>query len=389
MVSVARKNLFAEKTRLIASVSGVAFSILLIIFLMGVYNAFGALSTAYIDNMDADIIVGQEGVTDMFHTFSVLGTEKISQVERVSGGNAYGLVSRAANVLVTEEDGTKIVDYPGRPKSENVEGEKEIVNIIGFDTKTVDMGGPWVMIAGSGSPGKREIVVDQVFARQTGLNIGDQIEAYNEVFTIIGITDKNNMMVYSRAFVDLSEAQDILKEKDTVNFILLKLPDPSRASEVVEQLEREISGISAFTNSGFAISNGKMINESFLPIILVITILGFLTGTVVVGLTVYTATMEKLPEFGVLKAIGASNTKLFLIVFEQALWSSILGFVSGMMLAWVVIKTVIGLVPIMTVELNLTIYIIAFITAVLMSIVASYIPVKKISRLDPAIVFRK
>ncbi|MFV1917163.1 MAG: ABC transporter permease, partial [Patescibacteria group bacterium] len=144
-----------------------------------------------------------------------------------------------------------------------------------------------------------------------------------------------------------------------------------------------------FTNSDFAISNGKMINESFLPIVLVITILGFLTGTVVVGLTVYNATVEKLSEFGVLKAIGASNTKLFLIVFEQALWSSLLGFVAGMVLAWVVIKAVVSLVPIMTVELNSTIYIIAFVTAVMMSIVASYLPVKKISGLDPAIVFRK
>ncbi|MFV1917022.1 MAG: ABC transporter permease, partial [Patescibacteria group bacterium] len=262
MVSVARKNLLAEKTRLFTSVSGVAFSILLIIFLMGVYNAFSELSTAYIDNIDADIIVGQEGVTDMFHTFSVLGTKKISQVERVSGGDAYGLVSRAGGVLVTEEDGSKIVDYPGRPKGENVIGDKEIVNIVGFDTKTTGMGGPWVMISGSDSPGKREIVVDKVFAGQTGLSIGDQIEAYDEVFTIVGITDKNNMMVYTRAFVDLGEAQDILKEKDTVNFILVKLPDPSQASEVVERLEREISGISAFTNSDFAISNGKMINES-------------------------------------------------------------------------------------------------------------------------------
>jgi len=388
MVSVARKNLFAEKTRLFVSVGGVAFSILLIIFLMGVYNAFDVLATAYIDRIGADLVISQEGATDMFHTFSILKKEKIKQVERISGGRAYGLISRVTNVLVTEEDGSKIVKYPGRSKAKNLTGVKETVDVIGFDTKT-GVGGPWVMIEGKAIPGKREIIVDQVFSRKTGLGIGDQVEMFDHIFTISGITDKNNMMVFSRAFINLSEAQDILGEKDSVNYILIKLPDPSQASIVAAKLEKGVSGISAFTRSEFAVSNAKMINDSFLPIILVITIISFLTGAVVVGLTVYTATMEKMAEFGVLKAIGATNNTLFLIVFEQALWSSLLGFLLGVLLATTVIKIVVESVPVMVVELNFTIYAVAFMTAILMSLIASYIPVRRIAELDPAVVFRR
>ena len=177
------------------------------------------------------------------------------------------------------------------------------------------VGGPWITIAGKSIPERREIIVDQVFSRKTGLGIGDQIEMFDDVFTIVGITDKNNMMVFTRAFIDVSEAQDILGEKDSVNFILVKLPNPSQASAIAEKLEKETSGISAFTSDEFAASNAKMINDSFLPIILVITIISFLTGAVVVGLTVYTATMEKMSEFGVLKAIGATDKKLYFIVF--------------------------------------------------------------------------
>jgi putative ABC transport system permease protein len=388
MISVARRNLWREKTRFIASVSGVAFSILLVIFLMGVYNAFSVLSGAYISNMNVDVIVAQEGVSDMFHTFSSLSNRRMEEVERLSGGKAYGLTTRATNVMVTEEDGTKIVDYPGRKKDSNVRGEQETVSIMGFDTKT-GAGGPWLMLEGSNTPGKREIVVDRVFSQKTGLKVGDQLEAYGKVFTIVGIADKNNMLVYTRAFISLEEMEDVLQSKDIVNFILVSLPNPEDAKEVADKLERELSGISAFNREEFAVSNGKMITESFLPIIMVITILGFMTGAVVIGLTVYTSTMEKIREFGVLKAIGASNTRLFLIVFEQSLWGSLLGYVVGVGFSAVVSALTMRFVPAIVTEYTWEIYLIAFGMALLMSLVASFVPVKKISNLDPAMVFRK
>ena len=388
MVSVARRNLFAEKTRLLASVGGVAFSILLVIFLLGVYNAFDQLATFYINTIGADIIITQEGVTDMFHTFSALSKDTLSRAERISGGQAYGLISRATNVLVSEEDGSKIIDYPGRKKGENKQGKKELVNLIGYDTQT-GVGGPWSIIAGKSNPGKREIIVDQVFARKTGLGLGDQIEIFDEVFTIVGITEKNNMLVFSRAFIDLKEAQEILGEKDQLNFILVKLKDPTQTQTIAQQLEESIPEITAYPTATFAKSNAKMITESFLPIILVIAAIGFLIGAVVVGLTIYTTTMEKLNEFGVLKALGATNRQLYLIVFEQALWASLLGFGLGIILSWGFAKIVVGVVPIMVVEYNQTIILLGFITAVLMGLVASYIPVRRIAHLDPAIVFRR
>ena len=168
MISIARKNLIAEKTRFLASISGVAFSILLIIVLLGVNQAFTNLATAYLDNVDADIVVAQEGTTDMFHTFSVLETEKINQVERITKGKAYGLVSKPTNIFISEEDGSKIVDYPGRPKGENTTGQKETVSIIGYDTKS-GIGGPWINLAGASVPKEKEIIVDRVFAKKTNL----------------------------------------------------------------------------------------------------------------------------------------------------------------------------------------------------------------------------
>lgn len=388
MISVARKNLLAEKTRLLASVSGVTFSIVLIIVLLGVYNAFSTLATAYIDNMEADVIIAQEGVTEMFHSYSVLDNTKVSQVERLSGGKAYGLINRATNVRTTENDGSKIVDYPGRLLESVAGADTEALNIVGYDTKA-NVGGPWITLAGKSIPDKHEIIVDRVFAAKTGLYLNDQLEAFGRVFTISGITDQNNILVYTRAFIDKEEAQEILNQESSVNFILLQLPDPNSAREVSQKLEDELEGISAYTKHDFAISNAKMITDSFLPIIAVIVVIGFLTGTVVVGLTIYTATMEKLSEFGILKAIGANSGRLFLIVVEQAIWTALLGFILGALVSQVVVKVSTDLVPVMIVDINADIYLAALLTSVVIGILASYLPIRKIANLDPATVFRK
>ncbi len=388
MISIARKNLFSERTRFLVSISGVAFSIMLMSFLMGVYSAINTLATSYINNSGADVIVAQEGVKNMFHSFSLLNKNKIGQIERISGGKAYGIISRGTTVLVREEDGSKIINYTGRLKGKNKDGMKMEINIIGFDPLS-SIGGPNILRQGTLQPGKKQIVVDAVFSKKNNLTVGDQIEAFDEIYTIAGITDQNNMLAYTRAFVDFNNLQDILKEKNSVNYIFLKLADPSQAKEVTEKLTAQVNGISAYTRDEFAESNADTIKSSYLPIITVITILGFLTGAVIIALMVYTSTLEKIREFGILKAIGATNDYLFWIVFEQSLISSLIGFVVGSALTVVLAKTVVEFVPTLTVELRWEIFSITFMSALVMSLFASYIPVRRIAELDPATVFKQ
>lgn len=387
MISYARKNLSSQKLRFLISVTGVAFSVFLMIFLMGIYNAFTVIATSYLNSTGTDILVAQKGARSMSHTFSRLDKNKVGLSQSIAGGKAYGLVSRTVEAKVRELDGSKIVDYPGRGETDNAEATESQIQIIGYDTES-GVGGPKIILAGNSVPGHREIIIDKVFARKNDLWLGDQIEAFGEVLTISGITDKQNMLIYSRGFMDIKELQEILKEKDSVNFVLLNLADPLQSQATAEKLNREIDGVSAYTTSEFARMNGEEITESFLPIILVVTIIGFMTGAVVIAMTIYTSTIEKLREFGVLKAIGASNKTLFLIVFEQALWYSLGGYLGGIILTLIITKIAMELVPVIIAEYTPTIYILVFAATLIMSVVASFIPIRKISKIDPAMVFK-
>ncbi|KKT75003.1 MAG: hypothetical protein UW69_C0022G0013 [Microgenomates group bacterium GW2011_GWA2_44_7] len=85
MVSIARKNLFAEKPRFLVTSLGVAFSVLLILFLLGIYTAFSNMATSYLKSTGADIIVAQKGAKSMTHTFSILDKNKIGLVGILRG----------------------------------------------------------------------------------------------------------------------------------------------------------------------------------------------------------------------------------------------------------------------------------------------------------------
>jgi putative ABC transport system permease protein len=84
-VSLARRNLFQNKTRLGMSVTGVALSVMLILvlngFLGGVYRKAGA----YLDNTRGSVIVVQDSVRNVFATSSVLPSGVTKSVRETDG----------------------------------------------------------------------------------------------------------------------------------------------------------------------------------------------------------------------------------------------------------------------------------------------------------------
>lgn len=73
MLFLAVKNLVQEKTRLLISVGGVAFSVLLIMSIQGLYQGWSNKIGEYIRTVPADYWITQAGAADLFHhTPSVL-----------------------------------------------------------------------------------------------------------------------------------------------------------------------------------------------------------------------------------------------------------------------------------------------------------------------------
>ncbi len=386
MISIARKNLFAERLKLFISVGGVTFSTFLILILLGIYSGVTIQITQFINKAGADIWVTEEGVFDMFHSSSLLPDSLKGQIERkIEGGKVYRLIVRATELKVREKG--VLTTKRQREKAKNDEGVlKAKVNLIGYDT-TTGVGGPWKIIAGKDVPGKKEVIIDEMLAKNKKINLGDNVEIANENFTAVGISAETNLIVQQMIFMNFEDAQDLFNFRGKVNYYLVTLDDPTTLIEAREKIAQGVPNVSVRTRREWANMSAELVNESFVPIIFVIVLIGFLVGTVVVGLTIYTSTMEKIREYGILKAIGAKNITLYKIVFEQGLWTVLFGFITGSIVSLFVAPYVEHYSAIKVLLSPLT-FLETFIVTIIMSVIASYIPIKKIAGLDPVSVFK-
>lgn len=386
MVSIARKNLFAEKLKLFISVGGVMFSTFLILILLGIYSGITIQITQFINKTQADLWVTEEGVTDMFHSASLLSDNLKNQIERkTEGAKVYRLIARSTELKVRERD-TLLTKRQREEAKEDENILKAKVNLIGYDTAT-GIGGPWKIKAGKDTPGLKEVIIDAMLAKNKKIQLGDNVEIANENFTVVGISEETNLIVQQMIFMNFEDAQDLFNFKGRVNYYLVSLDDPSRAFETKEKIAQGVSKVSVRTKQEWANMSAELINESFVPIIFIIVIIGFLVGTVVVGLTVYTTTMEKIREYGILKAIGARNLILYKIVIEQSLWTVLLGFITGSFLSLFVAPYIEHYTAVKIIFGPFTFFE-TFTATILMSIIASYIPIRKIAGVDPVTVFK-
>jgi putative ABC transport system permease protein len=115
---------------------------------------------------------------------------------------------------------------------------------------------------------------------------------------------------------------------------------------------------------------------------------GLLIGLAVTALTLFTNTLRKRQEYGVLKAIGAENHHLYAVVLAQAVMSLVLGFGGAVAMIWLFGQVLTLAVP--GIGLVLTQAALARVLLASLSIgaVAALIPAWQVARLDPAQVFR-
>ncbi|MBI5870985.1 MAG: ABC transporter permease [Actinobacteria bacterium] len=366
-VPVARRNLFSDLTRLGISVGGVAIAILLMLTLLGIYKGTLDQSTSYVNNVGADLWVAQAGAKDMFHTFSIVPLSLADEISLIDGvSEVHPLISRPTLVPIG--------------------GRENTMTVVGYHTGT-GVGGPWDIAEGRAPPGPGEIVLDRSIMKQNGLKLNDSIDLEGVPHKIVGVSRGTTLIINPYAFIDLEEAGKFLGP-GRVSFLMVKLNDPARAQQVSNEIADSHPELAVFSREKFAENNASVIREAFLPILAVLVVIAFAAGVAIVGLVVYSATIERYREYGILKAVGAGSRNLYGIVFKQSVISSLIGFLVGSAasfgVAWIVMQAVAKI----SVSFSWIHFASALLAALSMSVLASYIPIRKINKIDPMIVFK-
>jgi len=371
MLLVTRKNLFSERTRLAISVGGVALSVLLITFLLSLYRGWNEKVGGFVEDVEADIWIAREGTTDFLAAGSILPVERAEQLSTLPD------VERWSPLIV-------------RPMTATNDGTTLDVQLVGYDPQS-GMGGP-VRIEdikeGKEGPGAGEVIVDEALSHRYGVDIGDSIAAAGRDWEVVGKSSGGDFVASQTVFVAFDQAQEALEMDGLATFFLLQLEDPSQREQVALTIESAQPGILAITSDDFAAATRDRALGDVIPILMVILTLAFIVGLAVAALTIYTATVEKAREYGILKAVGFSNRYLYRVVFEQSLVTGLLGFLLGAGLTIVVGPLTQEVVPqfVIFVRWQDVLGVAGF--TLLMTLVAAYVPTRRLAAIDPVAVFK-
>ncbi len=366
MFLIARRNLFQEKTRLLISVGGVALSVALIMVLAGLYQGWNNKLSEYIRNVPADIWVMQKGAEELFHTPSILPLD---------------LENNLAGI-----DGVKSVKpFNARRLAVTANGRGFQLYVVGYNP-TNDAGRPVRVVKGKAIPGPGEIIVDNSQSKK--VKLGDSINAAGRQLKVVGFSSGGDLIITSFAFVLPEELDNIQKLPNAVSQFWVTVRPGADQNKVIASIKTLVPNTTAVTRDQFVRSNTKIVSDSFLPVILVLVLFSIAVGVAVIGLTIFTSTVEKAKEYGVLKAIGLKNRQLYAVVVQQALVAGVIGFIVGTGLAFGLSGTVGNWVPQFVSQIRALDVLWILGLTLLMSVLAAFIPMRRLAHIDPAEVFK-
>lgn len=368
MMLLAFRNLFQNKIHLAISTGGVALALLLILSLDAIFEGAKRQVTAYIDYSGADIFVAQDGVRNMHMASSSLASSVAGRVKAVSGVASVTPILYLTNMVVVGD-------------------QRNLAYVIGLPANPA-AGRPWRVVEGISIPSVGEAVIDRGVAVKSGVRLGDTVKILGEEFKIVGLSEGTVTPVNSVAFISKRDFARLRGDTETVSFLLVKVKAGESPPAVAARIEAQIDKVTAQTRPAFAAQERKVINDMSTDVIAIMNLVGFLIGLAVMALTVYTATLARRAEYGVLKALGARNGHLYCVVIAQALFSVMMGI--GIALAFTL--AVSAAVPRLGLGLALEIGGQSLIKVASVSLLiagfSAILPIRQVSGLDPATVFR-
>ena len=374
MALLARRNLFHDRVRFAVTLTGIVFALVLITIQFGLFLGFMTTTSNNIDRSKADLWIVFHGV-GYFDTGRMFSERKFYEVLSVPG------VQQAEKYIQN-------FAYWKKP-----DGGVENVQVIGFHPG--GLGEPWNIVEGSVLDVKLEdgVIVDDLYKEKLGVKkIGDRVEIGEHRARVVGFTHgirsfTTSPFVYTSFKNSLNYTRPEARE-DQLAYILVKVAPGFTPDEVLKNLRAHVKDVDIYTKAEFSRRTRFywMFTTGAGLAVLTAALMGLVVGVAVVAQTIYAATMDHIREYGTLKAMGATNGYLYRVLIEQAVWSAVLGYGFAMVAASFIVQGSEkgGALILMPVAMKIGMLLLA----VFMCITAALVSINKVTRLDPAMVFR-
>jgi len=373
MWSIALQTLAADRGKLFTALVGVVFSVVLVNLQGGLFLGMIFKASLLVTNGQADIWVGHRAMHNVEFPRDI-PRRWVYRIRPIPG------VKRADPYLIGFSD----MALPT--------GGFEGVAVVGVDRHS-QLGRAWSLKTGPTDALARTdgIVVDDSEDHKLAWpEIGDVREINHRRARIVG--KSHGIMGFQVApYVFTSYEQAALylnKDPNDCSYVLVELEPGADAQAVCAAIRQRVPDLDAMpsrtygqkcvefwmTRTGLGISFGAA------------TLLGVLVGLVMVGQTLYAMVLDRLVEFGTLKAIGATEGQVFSILLIQAISMALVGSLIGLNLVTVIQSLFSS--PSAPIVIPLWLSLTSCGLVLVICLVSSLIPYLRIRQVDPMIVLQ-
>lgn len=372
MAKMGIKMMFFDRLKLLGTLFGVVFAVVLGNFQVGTFLALAYKNRMFVENAQVDVWITPPG-TRQFQGGKPLNDSQLNRARATEG------VAWAEPLLMQ----TAQLQLPN--------GGSEPVTLIGTKAPRY-AGGPWNLVKGETRDlNQPDAVIFEDAEREKfgGLNEGSLRELSGHKVQAVGFTWGLLPFAPAYAFAEQDLAREILKVKpDQHTFIMVGVAPGADPDAVAQRLQALLPETRVMTRAVymheiivyliFATQIGLSFGTS--------TLMGLIVGLITVALSMFSSVVDNMRAFGMLKAIGSTNVDLAMLLFVQAIvygllgsligLGAIAGMVSGMrnpQLTPIVLPAALALTVVMMVAVCL---------------VASVLALLRLRKLEPAMVFR-
>ncbi len=321
---LAFKEVWRNKGRFFLFSLVIALITTLVLFVAALAEGLAQANRQYLEKLDSELLVFQAN-TELSTFSSRLNRSTLNGISRIDGVQAAGPIGFASAALLLPT------------------GQEDInVSIIGVEPNKP--GSPPVLTGRTVfSDRGNEVVIDSEIATEAGLQVGDEfklrtIQGTEEQFydlRVGGITDPREYQYAPSIFVPYQTWDQIRPQggdttglvQVTSNVIAVKLDDPTQIESAAAKIEKEVQNTEvADIPTAIKALPGYSAQQSTLQTQQIFVLL---IGILVIGGFFQIQMLQKVPQIGVLKAIGVANRSVAGAVITQIILVSTFGVVLG------------------------------------------------------------
>ncbi|HEV8379572.1 MAG TPA: ABC transporter permease [Tepidisphaeraceae bacterium] len=381
---LALKMLAGDRAKYVGIVMGLTFASLLITQQAGIYSGLMTRTYSQItDTSSADLWVTDPEV------------EFVEDMKRMLDRELY-------RVRGVEGVQWAVPGFKGYFNTRLPGGKIAVASVIGIDDVSL-IGGPPEMVEGKLEDLRQRDAVIVDIAEASGklarrpaqagdapapLKVGDVLEINDRRAVVVGFCRVSPSFYWQPVIYTLHSRAStyVSSERRPLSYVLVKVKQGYDHADVCDRINRE-TGLLAQTSGQFSQSTLDYVNRSTgIAINFGMAIaLGFVVGAAIAGQTFYNFTLDNLRYFAALKAMGASHGTMLRMILIQALAAGLLGYGLGVGAA-----TIFGNLAGQQLAFRLSFPLLAGSGLAIVSIcmVAAGFSMRKVLRLEPAMVFK-